>query len=538
VIAIYTALGITTAIFVIFLLVRPFNSTVYAPRLRHTDERHRPPPLGKGLFAWYNPVFKHNENQYVDTIGLDATIFLRFGRMCRNLFIVLAVIGCGAIIPINVIHSKKFHNTMANQGYKKLNDGFLLMMPKWLFGEILWAFVAVAYVFNFIIYGFLWYNYRAVHRLRRRYMESADYQNSLHSRTLMLTDIPRNLRTDHGIVEITDTLKTTPEIPRAAIGRNVKGIPDLIEQHEEAVMKLETVLAKYLKHPDRVPAERPVCRRSKKDPAFTSKEEKVDAIDYLTARIARLENEIKEARETVDKRDAMPYGFASYETIDSAHIVAYSARRKHPKGTTVSLAPKPNDIIWKNLPLDPKTRRWRRIVTQSWITLLTVLYFIPNAFIAVFLSNLSNLANLWPAFREQMFKNPKFWSVVQGILAPALTSLIYFLLPILFRRLSIKSGDLTKTSRERHVIHQLYAFFVFNNLFVFSLFATVFRFVTQAVQISKQENVNTWDYLKDYNYYELVMVGLSDVSPFWVCGFIAFCMAPANNVTDNMARPA
>jgi hypothetical protein len=520
-IAVFTALGITTAIFVIFLLVRPFNSTVYAPRLRHTDEKHRPPPLGKGLFAWYNPVFRHSEDQYVDTIGLDATVFLRFARMCRNLFVILAFVGCGAIIPINVIKSKDFQNKMAAEGFEKDENAIFLMTPRALFGEIFWAFVALAYVFNFIIYAFLWWNYRAVHRLRRRYLESAEYQNSLHSRTLMVTDIPRNLRTDHGIVEITDTLKTTPEIPRAAIGRNVKDIPELIEQHEKAVMELETVLAKYLRHPDRIPAERPTCKPSKKDPEYKTSVEKVDAINYLTARIERLENQIKDARETVDKRDAMPYGFASYETIESAHTVAYSARRKHPKGTTVQLAPRPNEIIWKNLPLDPKTRRWRRFVNQLWITLLTVLYFIPNALIAVFLSNLDNLANLWPSFREQMLKNPKFWSVIQGVLAPAITSLFYFFLPIIFRRLSIKSGDLTKTSRERHVVHQLYAFFVFNNLFVFSLFAAVFGFVSAAIGEARKKGGNPLDFLKTYNYFELVMVSLSNVSPFWVSLFLS-----------------
>lgn len=517
-IAVFTALGVTGAIFIVFLLVRPFNSTVYAPRLRHTDEKHRPPPLGKGLFAWYNPVFKHNEDQYVETIGLDATVFLRFARMCRNLFIILAVIGCSVIIPINVIKTKDSQKD-ADPKFKQ-TEAIFFMTPKDVHGDIYWAFVAIAYVFNFIIYGFLWWNYRAVHRLRRRYLESPEYQNSLHARTLMVTDIPRNLRTDHGIVEITDTLKTTPEVPRAAIGRNVKDIPDLIEEHEKAVIKLESVLAKYLKHPNRIPAVRPTCKPSKKDDDYKNSEEKVDAINYLTLRIERLENEIKAAREMVDKRDAMPYGFASYETIESAHTVAYSAKRKHPMGTTVQLAPRPKDIIWKNLPLTSSTRRRKRMINQLWITLLTVLYFIPNALIAVFLSNLGNLANLWPSFGEQMQKNPKFWALVQGVLAPALTSLFYYFLPIIFRRLSIKSGDLTKTSRERHVIHQLYAFFVFNNLFVFSLFAAVFRFVLAAIGAAKNNGGNPMDYLINQEYFNLIMTALSDVSPFWIAWLV------------------
>src|SRR4051794_35576647 len=98
----------TFAIFIVFILLRPFNTIVYAPRLRHSDEKHRPPPLDKSLFAWYRPVFKTNEPEYVDKIGLDATIFLRFARMCRNMFVVLAVVGCAIIIPVNITKSVQF----------------------------------------------------------------------------------------------------------------------------------------------------------------------------------------------------------------------------------------------------------------------------------------------------------------------------------------------------------------------------------------------------------------------------------------------
>ncbi|KAF2262478.1 DUF221-domain-containing protein [Lojkania enalia] len=511
-IAVLTSLAITAAIFLAFCLLRPFNTIVYAPRLRHSDEKHRPPVIGKGIFAWSKPVFRTDEDEYVEKIGLDATVFLRVARMCRNMFIVLAIVGCAILIPINVVKSKEAEK--GGQGAKL--KAIVLMTPQNLFGEVFWAFIVVAYVFDFIICGFLWWTYRAVHRLRRKYMESTEYQNSLHSRTLMITDISRNLRSDQGLVEITDSVRATPEVPRASIGRNVKDIPELIEQHEAAVIELEKVLAKYLKNPNKLPAQRPLCKPSKKDPEYVNKNEKVDAIDYLTVRIERLETQIKEVRETVDKRDAMSYGFASYESIESAHTVAFAAKGKHPKGTTVQLAPKPRDIIWKNLPLDPKMRRWRRIINNLWITLLTLLYFIPNALIAVFLSKLSNLGQFWPAFQDELNSNPKFWAIVQGVLAPALTSLFYYFLPIVFRRLSIQAGDLSKTSRERHVIHQLYAFFVFNNLFVFSLFASVVGLISSTIVASRENNRSFIDVLDEIHPFNTIVSSLISVSPFWV----------------------
>ncbi|KAF1830772.1 DUF221-domain-containing protein [Decorospora gaudefroyi] len=512
-IAIGTSFAITGAIFVGFLILRPFNTIVYAPRLRHADEKHRPPPMGKSLFAWYRPVFKTSEPEYVEKIGLDATVFLRFARMCRNMFCVLAIVGCAIIVPVNVTNSVSFQKNFDGSLASK---AIFLMTPRDLFGDIFWAFVVLAYVMDIIVCGFLWWTYRAIHRLRRQYMESPDYQNSLHSRTLMITDINRSFRSDQGLVEITDSLRTTPEVPRASIGRNVKDIPDLIEAHEEAVIELEKVLAKYLKNPNKLPVVRPLCTPSKKDPEYTDRTQKVDAIDYLTARIQRLEAQIKEVRESIDKRDALSYGFASYETIDSAHKVAYTARNKNPKGTTVRLAPKPKDIIWKNLTLDPKTRRWRRIVNNFWISLLTLLYFIPNALIAVFLSKLTNLGFVWPEFQTELNKHSDFWAVVQGLAAPALTSLFYYFLPIIFRRLSIKAGDQTKTSRERHVTAQLYAFFVFNNLFVFSLFSAVFGMIVLIISLAKDQHVSFTSILKQIAFFDTTMRTLCEVSPFWV----------------------
>lgn len=317
-------------------------------------------------------------------------------------------------------------------------------------------------------------------------------------------------------MKITDDLKTTPEVPRAAIARNTKDLPDLIEEHKEAVIELEKVLAKHLKNPSKLPANRPMCKPSKKDSSHAGKNEKVDAIDYLTSRIDQLEKRIREVRESVDKRDAMPYGFASYESIDSAHSVAYLAKRRHPHGTTVRLAPKPNDIIWKNLPFTPGTRRRRRIINNLWVALLTLVWIAPNALIAVFLTNLSNLGLVWAGFRTQLETNPNFWAVIQGVASPAITSLFYFFLPSIFRRLSIQAGDVTKTSRERHVIHQLFSFFVFNNLIVFSLFAALWQFIATVIDETKNQNKTLMQALQDGQPLVKIMLALCNVSPFWI----------------------
>ncbi|RFU33091.1 hypothetical protein B7463_g3235, partial [Scytalidium lignicola] len=502
-----TSVGFTLAIAIGFSLIRPYNSIVYAPKLRVADEKHSPPPLGRGIFAWIKPVLTTREQDLVELIGLDATLFLRFSRMCRNIFLVTAVVGCGVLIPLNL-----------SKGLRWQDATFLSRLtPTNTWGSADWGMVVVAYIINATVAGFLWWNYTKVLLLRRHYFNSAEYQTSLHARTLMINDIPKEYRSDEGICRLIDAVEPTSSFARSVIARNVKDLPELIEQHNQTVRLLEKYLANYLKDPNSLPPRRPECRPSKDDPSFSSyaKGQKVDAIDYLRGRIHELETEIKEVRVSIDNRNPLPYGFASYDDIQEAHGVAFKGRNKHPQGTTIVLAPKPHDIIWKNMPLSKQQRKWRRMWNNFWVSILTLLWTAPNAMISLFVTNLTNLGHVWPAFQRSLEANKTLWSIVQGVASPAVTSLVYLVLPIMFRRLSIRAGDRTKTARERHVTAKLYTFFVVNYLIVFSVFSTVWTCVSTIIS-NTSTGESAWDAIKKANFAQSLFISLCELSPFWI----------------------
>lgn len=58
--------SITTAIIIAFCILRPRNQSLYAPRLGHADDKRKPPPIDTGLLAWFGPVFRMNETEYVN----------------------------------------------------------------------------------------------------------------------------------------------------------------------------------------------------------------------------------------------------------------------------------------------------------------------------------------------------------------------------------------------------------------------------------------------------------------------------------------
>ena len=176
-----TSIAVAVVLALLFSLFRPRHSIVYAPKVKHADHKHTPPPVGKGFFSWFKPVLHTKEPQLVECIGLDATIFLRFTKMCRNIFIFMSIVGCSIMIPVNLTQS----DGALKQGF----SAFSTMTPLYVSTTAVWSQVACAWAFDIIIAFFLWGNYRAIVRLRRNYFESADYQRSLHARTLMVLSL-------------------------------------------------------------------------------------------------------------------------------------------------------------------------------------------------------------------------------------------------------------------------------------------------------------------------------------------------------------
>jgi calcium permeable stress-gated cation channel len=428
--------------------------------------------------------------------------------MVRNIFLAFGVVGVGIMIPVNVTQTKTF--AQASWGLSALS----YMTPQFTYGSGLWAQVVVAYIGNFIVAYFLWHNYRRVFALRRTYFTSPDYQSSLHARTLVVRDLKPDLRNPDGVVRVTDEVNPTGVQPVPSVGRNVKGLPDLIEEHEEKVRELESALAKYLKYPERLPARRPMMKPSGKYNGPTTGG-KVDSIDYLSERIKELEIEIKEVRDQIDTKQAMPYAFVSWDQIAQAHTVAFASRRKRPQGAKLELAPAPTDLIWKNMAVGRASRKSRRFMNGIWIAVLTIVWTPLNAAIAIFLSNLGNLGAVWPSFKTSLESNPVSWGIVQAILAPTLTSLVYMVLPVIFRRLQVKAGDITKTEREQHVVRNLYTFFILNNLVLFSVFSAIWAYVADII-VADNEGKSTWDAILAGKFFQKTTNALCEITPFFV----------------------
>lgn len=506
-------------LFIIFCTLRPRHNVVYAPKIKYADEKTRPQPLSKHPLSWVKYVlFTAKEDDYLQKSGLDAVVYIRFTAMCRNIFAILSIFGILVIIPINVVYNRRSPNAQNVSN----SDAFILTTPILLSGKVTIAHVTLSYIFDGIICYFLWRNYEKIIEMRRRLFLSEDYQNALFMRTVMLTEVPKAYKTDDGLIRLMETIKQEYQRPiqNASCGRDVGQLNKYLKRYNRAVLKLESVLAKYLKNPDKLPDTKPLMKPYREDRKFLPEgTKKIDSIDYLTLQIQKYEALIIEAREDIDTNKTLPYGFVSYECAEDCHFVAQKIAshniKKH--GLKAALAPRPEDIIWDNIILTTAGRRNKQFWGNFFFFLLTLAWIAPNAFIGAFLSNLSRIGTLWPPFNTFISRYPVLFSIIQGIIAPLVTALIFLLMPAIMRKMSHWQGKITKHDREIDVTRKLYSFFVFNNIFVFTLFSVVWAIVSQIIYlVNTRDNLSFSIMLREIDVAYKISTAIMSASSFWV----------------------
>ncbi|KAI0645179.1 DUF221-domain-containing protein [Trametes meyenii] len=463
-------LGVSLVTVLVFNILRPNNKIVYEPKVKYHVGNKVPPKPSDSFLGWVSPLLHTKEPELVDKIGLDAAIFLRFLRLCRWLFTCVAALTCGVLIPVNVIFNLKF--------VKKDDRDVLSMLTirdleqsNWIF-----AHIVVTYAITFLVMAFVWYHWREVVRLRRDWFRSPEYVQSFYARTLMVTDVPKKLQSDEGLRAIFQSVQVPYPTTSVHIGRKVGRLPDLIEYHNDAVRDLEAELVTYLKG----------GKIGKKRPTITNGGflgcggEKKDAIDHYTQKLQRAERAVEEFRNQIDLRKPENYGFASMAAVPYAHIVANMLRRKHPKGTTITLAPNPKDIVWSNLAKSPAEIRRKQII--GWVWLVAVCFFntVPLLIISL-LANLASLTAFVPFLDSWSQNSPGSFTFISGVLPPAVSALFGWALPIIMRKLTKFMGAHTHSRMDRAVVARYFAFLIISQLIIFTLIGVIFNAVKQVV---------------------------------------------------------
>ncbi|CAO3565909.1 unnamed protein product [Mortierella alpina] len=515
-----TNVGLSLLTLGAFCWLRPKNGVIYARKYKVSPQDKRAPKLAEGYFSWMQPVWRCPDDELVDKIGLDAVVFIRFIRQCRQIFILMAIIGCGILIPINVVTTIR-----AQPDGKMPTDKIsMLTIAEIMDLKFLWAHVAGIWTFSGIMIFAIFHAYRSFLRYRIRYFESAAYQENMASRTLMLAGLPNSLQSDDKLAKFMSGLDVKEKPVQAVVGRKVDKLPELMEKHKKMVTALEKVLTKHYSDPNKPPKKRPTVSTGHICGS------KVDAIDYYSGEIEELSRQIEQARADLSKSQPTNYGFVSYATIQAAHRVAkelsnpiaFRTKSKMIDPPDLFLSPVPKDIIWFNASNPKQLRKTRRIIVNTLFVIGSLLFFIPMGSLST-LAKLDRIIGFFPSTKDY-FETHKFVAgMVQSLLPVLFMDILFMIVRKLITYMAWFQGNITKSSIDRSTLAKFYLFFTLNNLIVFALSSTIIGFFAQLKIIFATFSFSrqTWEALKTFmhaqdNIVQLLSKNVIDTSLFWV----------------------
>ncbi|KAI5208824.1 hypothetical protein AUEXF2481DRAFT_6520 [Aureobasidium subglaciale EXF-2481] len=191
---------------------------------------------------------------------------------------------------------------------------------------------------------------------------------------------------------------------------------------------------------------------------------KIDKIYYLRKELARLNVEIEEDQQNVERFPFMNSAFIQFNHQVAAHMACQSVSHHMPQHMTPRLVEiSPNDVLWDNMSM----KWWERYLRSGLVFAAVVgmlFLWAPVVVVSGFLSTLDTLETIsWLSWISKL--PPKAVDLVQGVLPPIFLSIVLALVPVILRLLVKQTGVATGNGREMGV--QIYYFaFLFIQVFL------------------------------------------------------------------------
>ncbi|CAM1511771.1 Fc.00g092840.m01.CDS01 [Cosmosporella sp. VM-42] len=524
-------IGVTA--FLAFCFLRPRWPALYAARKRHLESSTGLPSLSNSTFGWILQLYKVTEEQVLASAGLDAFVFLAFFKMSTKLFAIMAFFATVVLWPINT-HYRDFrldlgggnHSDPGDDGneafYNPLYSPTQVAVPgpglvdlfkgkddhdKSFELTYLWSYVVFTYFFTGLT---IYYMNRETFRIIRYRQEYLGSQSTVTDRTFRLTGIPEDLRSEGRIKNLIDKLDIG-RVDNVTICRDWQQLDGLMDMRDVTLRNLEASWAKYLQYrrekDKKGTAQGPIRHQSTQnsrqeqddedsgengqlldnDPSQPDWSEegrpmtkihygplgwrsrKVDAIDYYEERLRRLDAKIFEAR----KKDYTPTDMAlvTMDSVASCQMVIQARIDPRPGRLLTKITPAPSDLVWRNTYAPRGIRRLKSWAVTIFITILTIVWIFPTAFLASLLS-ICAIRTAAPEFARWLQRHSIIYPLVQNGVPTLVVSLLNVAVPYLYDWLSNCQGMISQGDVELSVISKNFFFTFFNTFFVFAISRT------------------------------------------------------------------
>ncbi|KAG0749300.1 hypothetical protein G6F35_003462 [Rhizopus arrhizus] len=449
--------------------------------------RKRPPPLPKGYLKWIFVLLKIPDDQLVKSMGIDRFMVLKFLRMGMITFTVYSIVAIPILFPVITI----------NQG--DLGGLNYLTMGNVIDSGRTWAHCLLAILLSGLVWYYTFRETRNYVALRRKYLLSPEYADSVASRTLFVPSIPKNVNNAQDLQKIFS--KFPGGVRRVWLNRKLNDLPDLVAERNKAVYSLEAavtkaILATYKYHlkkknnssieqgqiladiPEKL---RPVHRVS----AIPYVGHKVDSIRYYHQRIKELDETILKQQIVAPKLSQCNSAFIEFHDPIAAHMAAQTLiHRDSMSMTPRHIAIAPSDVIWENMNIRSFERLVRRFISMVITTAIVIFWAVPVVFVQA-IANLEKLSQAIPFLKGLDAFGPTAIGIIQGILPAVALSILISLVPVIFTFLSKSEGIPQTSFVELSVLHKFFFFQLVDVVLVSTISGGFFSTVSQFENIVK-----------------------------------------------------
>ena len=384
--------------------------------------------------------------------SIDGYLYLRFYKVITFIVFVGTLLTWVILFPVYAT------------GNGGLTDFNLLSMsnisgqPNRYYASVFVSWIFFGFVMFVIARETLFY----IH-LRQNYLLSTRNASRISSRTVLYTDVPKEVLNEERIREI------FPDVLHVWIATNTKDMEKLDKDRKKTALKLEAAECKLLfaANKERLKVQKkggvledPMAWADQhKRPTHRLKPligTKVDTIDWCRNHLQELNPKISSLQEEHYNRHAelVPAVFIEFKTIQAAESAYQELPLHKPKvmrprtiGTT------PNEIIWENLSIP----RWRRDIMYAVATALVcllILFWTPLTVFAGLITNIFYLENI--SFLQWLSKVP---TVITGLITGLLPSLIIVILMALvpiFLKMFAKLAGVVSTGEQQLMVQGWY----------------------------------------------------------------------------------
>jgi hypothetical protein len=390
--------GIGLFFTVLFSFLRPQKPDFYAPK---ATKHQKVENLSPSFLAWVFSYRVLNETRNVDKIGQDAVIFLKFMKLGVALFFKLSIIA----IPLMLINyfAPRIMNTpditrtipaltLLTMGNIQRGSGLFYLHTLYTYVTSFMAFYGMYQIWQFYL------------PMRQAYFHSPEYTQVECHRTLMFNELPMNLREQEAVRRYCEKYGVPLVDEHVHLGKHMAELRELVEQHSQKVIELENILAHHFRK---------------------QKAKSLETIRTLQFEVGQLEKKISQKRSmNYEDFENAPYAFIAFDSVAAAHK-ALSLLEEGP--IPVTLARRPNDIVWKNVEVEVEDRNKRYAVALIYNIILYVFWIGFVWFIGTF-RRPSRLNRVWPQFEQILESNTPLRIFFESYLGPVCVIITNFIL--------------------------------------------------------------------------------------------------------------